>query len=52
VTAAAGSTYSLGIDAYDQPGEVAGGIYVLTVAVAAATANSTVNYAHLNATIY
>jgi hypothetical protein len=49
---AAGSTYSIAVDALDEPGEVAGATYVLTVAVAAATANSTVNYAHLAAVVY
>jgi hypothetical protein len=49
---AAGSNYSLAVQALDAPGEVAGATYVITVAVTAATGNSTVNYAHLGATVY
>jgi hypothetical protein len=49
---AAGSNYSLAVQALDAPGEVAGATYVFTVAVGAATGNSTVNYAHLGATVY
>jgi len=48
----AGSTYSIAINVTDEPGEVAGAGYVLTVAVASATDNSTVNYAHLLAVVY
>jgi hypothetical protein len=51
-TVAAGSTYSLAIQAIDQPGEISRAVYVLTVTVAGATGNSTVNYAHLGATVY
>jgi hypothetical protein len=51
-TVAAGSNYSLAVQALDSPGEVAGATYVVTVAVTAATGNSTVNYAHLEATTY
>jgi hypothetical protein len=51
-TVTAGSTYSLAVQALDSPGEVAGATYVVTVAVTAATGNSTVNYAHLEATVY
>jgi len=51
-TVAAGSNYSLAVQALDAPGEVAGATYVITVAVTAATGNSTVNYAYVGATVY
>jgi hypothetical protein len=51
-TVTAGSTYSIALDALDEPGEVANANYVLDVAVAGATGGSTVNYAYLGATVY
>lgn len=49
-TIAAGNTATLDIEATDNPGDVAGQVYVLTVQQTAASANGTVNHADLRAT--
>lgn len=49
VNVAAGNTVNLSINGSDSPGEVAGQSYILTVTVGAATGNSTVTQAQLNA---
>lgn len=51
ITATAGSTQNIGFDVADNPGEVAGQAYVVTVQQTAATANGSVLHAEAQITL-